>query len=122
MDMIEQQFSKAIDILVQKGVISSKTEVAKSLYLTKQVLSDITNGRNKLKNSTLSLFCKTYQISLQWLFYDEGEMFVEGARLPKAEDLEEVTLNRKDLEQLVEQKVKQVLQQYHSQGLSAIQA
>jgi plasmid maintenance system antidote protein VapI len=122
METITDRFSKAVDFLVKNKIVKSKGELSSMLNYKQTALSEILNGRSRVSAELARDFCKTYQISLQWLFYDEGEMFVEGAQLPKAEDLEEVTLNRKDLEQLVEQKIKQVLQQYHLQGLSAIQA
>lgn len=70
-----KQFTKSIEILIKNKMISSKGELANSLNLKQSTLSEILSERSKVSVETLQLFCKLYQINLDWLFYEEGEMF-----------------------------------------------
>ena len=74
--MVDNQFIKAVEYLKNSGAISSQKELCEILGYKQQAFTEIMQGRSKVNTSLIQDFCKKYNVSLDWLFYNEGEMII----------------------------------------------
>lgn len=76
--MVDNQFIKVVEHLKDIGVITSQKQLCEVLGYKQQAFSEIMQGRSKVNTSLIQDFCKKYDVSLDWLFYNEGDMFISG--------------------------------------------
>ena len=64
-------------ILLMKDQQLTQTEFAERLHMTQPHVSALCSGRKPLTDRTISDICREFNVSLSWLQYGEGEMYVQ---------------------------------------------
>ena len=60
---------------VRKTLKISQQEAADVLGVSKQYLSKVENGLTELSKEKMALFCSKYNVSMDWLLLDKGNIF-----------------------------------------------
>lgn len=66
---------------IRKKLGITQQELAGKLGVSKQYLSKVESGGTELSKEKITLLCKTYGISLDWLLQDEGQILVEDNKI-----------------------------------------
>lgn len=62
---------------LRKALNLSQTEFGKKLGVSKDVIANIELERVEIKELTINLICRTYNVNPLWLAEGEGDIFIE---------------------------------------------
>ena len=61
---------------VRDDLEMTKTAMAKSLSISPSTLTSYENDNSFPSEETIQLFCKLYKVNYDWLFLNEGDMYI----------------------------------------------
>lgn len=61
---------------VRDDLEMTKTAMAKSLSISLSTLTSYENDKSFPSEETIQLFCKLYKVNYDWLFLNEGDMYI----------------------------------------------
>lgn len=77
-EFINSNFRQSVDYLIDNSVVSSKKELAESLGIKSNNMSDILAGRQNVGIDIVLKLCDLYSISVKYQLQGEGEMFADN--------------------------------------------
>ena len=81
---INNRFILAVNAVIGKHLIPSKTALAESLNVKPAKFSEILNGRMKAGVDMIAVMCDFYKVSPDWLLMSRGDnIFRESSQMPK---------------------------------------
>lgn len=91
---IDNRFKEAFEYLENQGIIKSRSHIAEEFGYKPQAFTEIMKGRSKVNPYLIQAFCQKFDVSLDWLFFEKGDMFNK----------------QQEYEKYLEQKIMEILQ------------
>lgn len=73
-DTINQRFILSVNYIISEKIAPTKASIAQQLEIKSSKFSEILNQRMGVSAELLSIFCKKYGISVEWILTGDGSM------------------------------------------------
>lgn len=85
---LNNRFTVACNRIIEAGLVENKSRLAESIGIANNKLSEILSNRMKAGVIEIQKLCNTYCVSFDYLFNDEGDVFLQKKETPITLELE----------------------------------
>ncbi len=78
---MQKEYERLIELRETLGITQS--EMAKGIGVSKQYFSRVEKGKTELSKHKVIELCSKYQVSLNWLLKDIGNVFIKDGDKPR---------------------------------------